>query len=95
MNAFQHKLEAQRTPRRAARLIACLVIGLVLPGQISSLFGQHITTIIHDVSAMADGSIAHARLEAQRQETSPTEATEKRVPVRFLENTPRRNFPRR
>jgi hypothetical protein len=70
MNAFQHKLEAQRTPRRAARLIACLVIGLVLPGQISSLFGQHITTIIHDVSAMADGSIAHARLEAQRQVAS-------------------------
>jgi hypothetical protein len=67
MNAFQQTLEAQRTPRRAARLIACLVIGLLLPGQISSLFGQHITTVIHDVSDMADGSVTQARLEAQRQ----------------------------
>jgi hypothetical protein len=54
----------------AARLVARLVIGFTVAGQISSLFGQHITTIIHDVSAMADGSIAHARLEAQRQVAS-------------------------
>jgi hypothetical protein len=48
-------------------LVARLVIGLTLIGQISSLFGQQITTIIHDVSDMADGSITQDRLEAERQ----------------------------
>jgi hypothetical protein len=69
-----------------------------LPGQLSSLFGQGVATLIHDVSDMADGSVTQARIEAQRQVASgasPTEATRRAIPVHFLENTPRRNFRRK
>ena len=55
---------------RVARLIAWLAIGMALPGQLPSLFGQGVATLIHDVSDMADGSVTQARLEAQRQAAS-------------------------
>ena len=55
---------------RVACLIPWLVIGLLFPGQIPSLFGQGVATLIHDVSDMADGSVTQARLEAQRQAAS-------------------------
>jgi len=55
---------------RVACLIPWLVIGMVLPGQIPSLFGQDVATLIHDVSDMADGSVTQARFEAQRQAAS-------------------------
>ena len=46
------------------------MIGLLFPGQIPSLFGQGVATLIHDVSDMADGSVTQARIEAQRQAAS-------------------------
>jgi hypothetical protein len=55
---------------RVACLIPWLVIGLLFPGQIPSLFGQGVATLIHDVSDVADGSVTQARLEAQRQAAS-------------------------
>lgn len=70
VRTLQHKLEGKRAPMRVARLIACLVIGVVFPGQLTSLFGQGVATLIHDVSDMADGSVTQARIEAQRQAAS-------------------------
>ena len=55
---------------RVARLIPWLVIGLLFPGQIPSLLGQGVATLIRDVSDMADGSVTQARLEAQQQAAS-------------------------
>ena len=52
---------------RAPRVFLCVLVGLSLPGQIASLFGQSVTALIHDVSNALDGSITQARLEAQRQ----------------------------
>ena len=52
------------------RLIGCLVVGFAVPAQISGLFGQDVADLIVDVSEMADGSVAQARLEAQRQASS-------------------------
>ena len=52
---------------RVSRVIFWFVFCLSLPGQISSLFGQSVTSLIHDVSSVADGSVTQARLEAQRQ----------------------------
>ena len=52
---------------RVSRVIFWFVFCLSLPGQISSLFGQSVTSLIHDVSNVADGSVTQARLEAQRQ----------------------------
>jgi pimeloyl-ACP methyl ester carboxylesterase len=52
---------------RVACLIPWIVFGLGLPGQVSNLFGQSVTALIHDVSNVADGSVTQARLEAQRQ----------------------------
>ena len=52
---------------RVSRVFLCILVGLSLPGQIASLFGQSVTALIHDVSNAADGSITQARLEAQRQ----------------------------
>ena len=55
---------------RIARLIACIAVGLIFPAQISSFFGQNVADLIVDVSEMADGSVAQARLEAQKQASS-------------------------
>ena len=52
---------------RLALLIPWVLIGHVLSGQFTSLLGQGVAALIHDVSDMADGSITQARLEAQRQ----------------------------
>ncbi len=52
---------------RVSRVFLCILVGLSLPGQIASLFGQSVTALIHDVSNAADGSITQAGLEAQRQ----------------------------
>ena len=79
---------------RVACLIPWLVIGLLFPGQIPSLFGQGVATLIHDVSDVADGSVTQARLEAQRQAASGDLAYRsytKGDQVHFLESTPRRN----
>jgi pimeloyl-ACP methyl ester carboxylesterase len=55
---------------RVPCLIPWLVFGLLFPGQIPNLSGQGVETLIHDVSAMADGSVTQARFEAQRQAAS-------------------------
>jgi hypothetical protein len=52
---------------RAARLISCLVVGISLFAQTSSLLGQRVEDIIYNVTEMGDGSVEQARLEAQRQ----------------------------
>ena len=62
------ELEVKR--ERIARLIACIAVGLIFPAQISSFFGQNVADLIVDVSEMADGSVAQARLEAQKQASS-------------------------
>ena len=35
---------------RVSRVFLCMFVGLSLRGQIASLFGQSVTTLIHDVS---------------------------------------------
>ena len=52
---------------RVSRVIFWFVFCLGLAGQIAGLFGQSVTSLIHDVSNVADGSVTQARLEAQRQ----------------------------
>ena len=52
---------------RLARFVACLLIAVAVADAISDAFAQNVTSIIHDVSDVADGSIEQARLEAQRQ----------------------------
>jgi hypothetical protein len=61
-------LEVKRA--KIARLIACLAVGFTFAAQISSLFGQNVSNLIVDMSEIDDGSIAQARLEAQRQASS-------------------------
>ena len=55
---------------RVTWLIPWVMFGLGFVGQFSSLFGQSVETLVHDVSGMADGSVMQARLEAQRQVAS-------------------------
>ena len=55
---------------RVTRILICLLTGVVLFGQISSVIGQDLSGLVVDVSNMGDGSISQARLEAQRQARS-------------------------
>ena len=54
---------------RLVCFVACLLIAMAVAVPISGVFAQDVTSIIHDVSDVADGSIEQARLEAQRQAT--------------------------
>lgn len=55
---------------KVARLVVCLVTCLIISAQVTNLFGQDVSTLVVDVSDLADGSVAQARLEAQRQTAS-------------------------
>ncbi len=48
-------------------LLAWLAIGLMFPAQTPSLFSQSVSSLIRDVSDIADGSVTQARVEASRQ----------------------------
>jgi hypothetical protein len=67
VKVLKHERDHGKAPNRGARLLGSLLVAVALAGQLSSVFGEPVETLIHDVSAKADGSDIQARIEAQRQ----------------------------